>query len=113
MTHPHSATRQIPLDLGSRVAVGREDFLVGPANESAVGWIDRWPAWPAPVLILNGPPASGKTHLAAVWRERAKATVINPGDLLRHSAENIAGDSGPIALDGIDPWLGDAVAEKT
>ncbi len=62
---------QIPLDFGHREAFGRDSFMISSSNEAAVAWIDRWPEWPAPALILYGPAASGKTHLTAVWRERA------------------------------------------
>ena len=105
--------RQIPLDLGSRMALGRDDFLVGPANAAAVGWIDRWPDWPAPALILNGPAACGKKHLAAVWRERSGAALINPADLATHPAEEIAARAPHITLAGLDPWLGHPEAERT
>lgn len=104
---------QIPLDLGSRPAMGREDFLIGPCNEAAVSWIDRWPEWPAPVLILSGPPASGKTHLAAVWRERAKAGIIRPEMLLSRSADKLAQTFDNLVFDGLDLWLGDTAAETT
>ena len=36
-------------------------------NEAAVAWLDRWPHWPAPALVLWGPAGSGKTHLAQVF----------------------------------------------
>lgn len=58
-------------DLPFRAAMGREDFWVSPSNETAVAWIDRWPAWPTPALILYGPPSSGKSHLLQVWQARA------------------------------------------
>lgn len=64
---------QLTLDLGHRPALGREDFLVAPCNETAVGWIDLWPGWPSHALVLYGPPACGKTHLALVWQARAGA----------------------------------------
>lgn len=70
--------RQLVLELPHRPALGREDFLVAPCNEAAVDWIDLWPDWPGPALMLCGPPASGKSHLAAVWRARAGATAISP-----------------------------------
>jgi chromosomal replication initiation ATPase DnaA len=70
-TRPTLKPEQIPLDLGHRNAMGRTDFMIAPSNEAAVAWIDRWPNWPAPALILYGPPASGKTHLGAVWQDRA------------------------------------------
>jgi len=64
---------QLPLPLTHRPAQGREDFLVSDSNAVAVTWIDRWPEWPQPVAILVGPTGSGKSHLADVWRTRAKA----------------------------------------
>lgn len=78
MTADH---RQLALDLPHRPALGRQDFLVAPCNEEAVGWIDLWPDWPGPALVLCGPPASGKSHLAAVWRARAGAVVPDPAAL--------------------------------
>ncbi len=65
---------QLALDLGHRPALGREDFLVAPCNEDAVAWIDRWPDWPGPALVIHGPAGCGKTHLARVWRRRSGAT---------------------------------------
>lgn len=102
---------QIPLDLAGRTAHGREDFLIGPGNKSAVDWIDRWPDWPAPFLILSGPAASGKTHLAAVWEEQTGATPIRPDKLLSDTAEHIAHAGQHLVLDAIDPWLGERTAE--
>jgi chromosomal replication initiation ATPase DnaA len=105
--------RQIPFDLAGRTAHGRDDFLIGECNRDAVGWIDRWPEWPAPVLILNGAAASGKTHLAAVWRDMADAQTIKPDMLVSRSAEEIAQMGAALVLDGIDPWLGEREAETT
>lgn len=104
---------QIPFDLGGRHALGREDFLIGRCNQDAVGWIDKWPGWPAPALILSGPASSGKTHLAAVWQEKAGAVLIRPEMLLTHSAEDIAAMGTHIVLDGMDPWLGERSAEES
>ena len=72
-------TAQLTLDLGSRTALGREDFLVAPNNAEAVAWIDRWPDWPGPALALSGPPGCGKSHLAQVWRTRADAALLAAG----------------------------------
>jgi chromosomal replication initiation ATPase DnaA len=55
---------------------GRADFVVSEANAAALGWVDRWPEWPSPVLVLHGPEGAGKTHLAHLWRERAGAAFL-------------------------------------
>ncbi len=103
---------QIPLDLGHRTAMGRDDFLVAPGNQDAVAWIDLWPEWPAPALILYGPVASGKSHLCAVWRERAKADAVNARDLNENTAREIAARGTHIALDDIDALIGNVAGEK-
>ncbi|MEX0921247.1 MAG: chromosomal replication initiator DnaA [Rhodovibrionaceae bacterium] len=75
-------TVQLTLDLAGRPALGREDFLVAPCNETAVAWIDRWPEWPGQVLALHGPPGAGKTHLAKVWQAMSGAEEVTPEALL-------------------------------
>ena len=84
--------RQLALDLRHRPALGRDDFLVAASNEAAVRWIDRWPDWPAPGMVLWGPPGCGKSHLAAVWRHRAGGPLLTPGE--------VAGSEPPALLDG-------------
>jgi len=72
---------QLALDLGYRTAQGRDDFFVTPCNAGAVGWVDRWPDWPTPALALWGPSASGKSHLAEVWRTRSRARTAHVDEL--------------------------------
>lgn len=67
---------QLVLPLEVRSATGRADFIVAPGNQAAVAFVDAFPHWPAPAAVLHGPPASGKSHLAAVWAERAGAKII-------------------------------------
>jgi chromosomal replication initiation ATPase DnaA len=67
---------QLPLDLPHRPALGRDDFLVAPANAEAVAWLDRWPNWPAPALVLAGPAGSGKSPLAQVFAARSGAVIL-------------------------------------
>ncbi|WP_442577780.1 DnaA regulatory inactivator HdaA [Mesorhizobium sp. ASY16-5R] len=73
--------RQLPLDLGHAPGLSRDDLVVSAANRDAVALIERWPDWPSPVVILAGPPGSGKSHLASIWRERAHAPVLMASDI--------------------------------
>jgi chromosomal replication initiation ATPase DnaA len=104
--------RQIPFDLGHRTAMGREDFLIAPNNQDAVAWIDLWPEWPAPALILYGPAASGKTHLAAVWGEKSNAACVRPDTLNDSSIRDIASAARHVILEDADNLIGNIEGEK-
>ena len=54
------------------------------------------------MLVIHGPPASGKSHLAAVWKDRANATDINPETIDPQTLT-----TKHAVLDGLDLWLGD------
>jgi len=73
--------RQLALSLPHGVAMTRADFLVGAANREAIGLIDRWPDWPAPVVLLAGPVGSGKSHLVEIWRGLSGAAVTTAAAL--------------------------------
>lgn len=95
---------QLPFDLGHRAAFAREDFFVSDCNAAAVAWLDKFPDWPAPLLVMHGPAASGKTHLLHVWREETGAGVYNAAEI----------DTAPAAVivDDIDTMIGNTVAEE-
>ncbi len=103
---------QIPFDLGHRNALGRDDFLVSPSNQDAVAWIDLWPEWPAPCLVLFGPPACGKTHLSAVWGEKSKAESVDLKNLNDSTVRDIAGKSKHLILEDADSLVGQLEGEK-
>ena len=107
------AAQQYLLDLGHRTAQGREDFMIAPSNQDAVAWLDLWPDWPAPVLTIYGPIACGKSHLTAVWRERAEAHKITLEDLNSQSANDIVQTGTHFYLDDADQAIGDVACEKT
>jgi chromosomal replication initiation ATPase DnaA len=90
---------QLVLPLETRSASGRADFIVAPGNQQAVAFIDSWPNWSAPAAALYGPPASGKSHLAAVWAERAGAAILNARAL-----EGVIPD-GPLVVENIGAGL--------
>ena len=93
-----SLGRQRTFDWGVRPALGREDFLVAPCNEAAVAWLDRWPDWPGPALVIHGPPGSGKSHLAEVWRRRSGAEVVDAASLA-HAAPGGGQAAAALVLD--------------
>lgn len=74
------SARQIPIPLEHRPQLGRDDFIVSPSNKAALDLIERWPDWPTALVILVGPPGSGKSHLAAIWQERSGAVVLQPDE---------------------------------
>ncbi len=73
--------QQLPLDLPVYTNLGREDLIVGEANRLAVEMIDSWPEWPSSLMILAGPAGSGKSHLSAIWADKAGALVCEAADL--------------------------------
>jgi len=93
--------RQIPLDLPVAERLEAEDFLVSPSNEMAFNLIEAWPQWPDPVLVLIGPEASGKSHLAAIWAERARAWTINAADITMDRVSHLV-SNGALVIEDAD-----------
>jgi len=107
-----NALEQIPLDLGNRTALGRQDFLVAPCNQDAVAWIDLWPEWPAPCLVLYGPVACGKTHLGAVWSEKSSAICVKASDINESVIRDIADMNHHVIIEDADNLIGNLEGEK-
>jgi chromosomal replication initiation ATPase DnaA len=74
-------TEQLLLEFAHRAASGSEDFMPAPGNRDALAWLARWPDWPAPTLVLYGPPGSGKSHLAQMWAARSGARALDHAGL--------------------------------
>ncbi len=94
-----SLVTQLVLPLETRSASGRADFIVAPGNQQAVAFIDSWPNWSAPAAALHGPPASGKSHLAAVWAAKSGAAI------LKASALEGAIPGGPLVVEDVGPGI--------
>jgi chromosomal replication initiation ATPase DnaA len=90
---------QLAIDLPYRPALGRADFLVSDCNAAALGWIERWPDWPARALALYGREGCGKSHLAHLWCERAGACLVSGRELTEWERVSV---SPGIAVDGAD-----------
>lgn len=99
---PAPRPRQLPLDLPPHPALRREDFLEAPGNAAAVALIDAWPDWPARVVALAGPQGAGKSHLAAVFAERAGARILPARDLARESVPEALA-AGALVLEDLEP----------
>lgn len=92
--------QQLVFSLSTKPALGRDNFFVSEANSLAVAALERTETWPNGKLILFGPPASGKTHLAHVWAGETGARIIAATGL---AARDIASEAGgPLVVEDID-----------
>lgn len=100
---------QLPLPLASAPRFGREDFLVGHANETAFAYIERWPRWLASAAILTGPEGSGKSHLASIFAQASNATVLRGDHLAQGSLRDMA-KRPALVLEDCDRFPPDEIA---
>ena len=98
------STTQLPLPWDTQPQLSRADFIAAPGNQAALAFIDRWPHWPGSVAALHGPPASGKSHLAAIWIEYAEAIALEVKDLSPDAILNLE-DGSAVVVENIDSWL--------
>lgn len=89
-----SEVAQLTLDWPMPDSLAEDDFLVGAANQQAWDMLDRWPAWPDPVLRLSGPAGVGKTHLASIFARRVGALWLKDA-----STEALQAGDSPLAAD--------------
>ncbi|MDH5488768.1 MAG: DnaA/Hda family protein [Rhodospirillaceae bacterium] len=107
-----SAPEQIPLSFDHRPALSGEDFLVSPSNERAVQWIDNWPNWPGPLVVIVGPQGSGKTHLANVFINATGAKNISADYLKANSADNICADAKALVVENAKNFIEQGLDEQ-
>lgn len=105
-----SEPRQIPLDLALRPSLTREAFLPAACNTRALNEILGWQGWDRGQMVLSGPPASGKTHLAHIWAALTGAEIVAAGEL--PGTDIVALASGPVAVEDADGVAGDMAGER-
>jgi chromosomal replication initiation ATPase DnaA len=104
-------TRQLPLPLPHNAAMGADDFLITVSNRDAAAWIEKWPDWPSPGLILIGYSGSGKTHLMKLWLARCAGRLVTAAEIGNRNSESLA-TTRFIAVDDADSIAGNAAAEE-
>lgn len=67
--------RQLTLQLWPGAAMGAGDYFVSGSNRAAHDVVTGGD-WPGGRLALTGAPGAGKTHLAQIWAQAARAPVI-------------------------------------
>jgi hypothetical protein len=93
--------RQLPLDLPIETRLEVEDFVISSSNEVAYQFIGKWPVWPDRVLLLTGPEASGKSHLAAVWASKSRAWIEKASDIKLDRVPHLV-SSGALVMEDCD-----------
>jgi chromosomal replication initiation ATPase DnaA len=93
--------RQLPLDLPIETRLEVEDFVISSSNEVAYQLIGKWPVWPDRVLLLTGPEASGKSHLAAVWASKSRAWIEKASDIKLDRVPHLV-SSGALVMEDCD-----------
>lgn len=101
---------QLTFSLPHRSAMGAEDFIVTESNRLAVAQLDKWPHWPARVLVLQGAAGSGKTHLAQIWAQKSQAVMIASGKLAANLPALLQHQH--IVVENTDALYGDEVGEQ-
>ncbi|MGO4715548.1 chromosomal replication initiator DnaA [Bradyrhizobium sp. 2TAF24] len=94
--------RQLAFVLPHTESLTRDNFLQGPSNELALALVDSWPDWPNHIMLLAGPEGAGKSHLAAVWAERAGARVV-AARALTEAAVPEALSTGALVVEDLAP----------
>lgn len=95
---------QLSFDLPTRAALGRGDFFVAPSNTLALALVDSTAQWPGGRLLLVGPKASGKTHLAHVWAAQSDARLVPAKDLTPEKIPSLS--TQPLAVEDAEKVAG-------
>jgi chromosomal replication initiation ATPase DnaA len=101
--------RQLALDLPHAESFRRDDFLADASNEAALALVESWPVWPDRIAAIVGPAGSGKSHLAAIWAERAGSRIVDAASLTSSEVPR-ALVTGALVVEDIAPQRVDEAA---
>ena len=107
MTRP----QQLPFDFDHRPALGGEDFLVADGNRAAIGWIDRWPDWSAPVLAVSGEAGCGKSHLGQVFLAKSGGRALDLSRLASDAPDALLAEAHAWFLDDAERLVSEGLEE--
>lgn len=100
---------QFVLPLANKPVLDAGNFIVARCNQQAVDFVRRWPDWPSPAAALFGPKSCGKSHLATIWSDMARANIV----FARELTPALPGKSlsEPIVIEDLDRAPPDAARE--
>lgn len=109
MSNSENPKTQIPIDFEKSTSFKREDFILSPSNQNSFDDVFHLP-WVSHGLIILGDKASGKTHLANIWSDDVRATVLRREDILSFDFET---ETPPfIMIDNVEKFFGVVEYEK-
>jgi len=72
---------QLILKFPSQHAFKKEDFYVSSSNQEAYDFINSWPKWVKRIANVFGPYGSGKSHLAAMLKNKTQCLQMESKEL--------------------------------
>ena len=102
-----NSAKQLPFEFERRPSLSGDDFLVAPCNQEAVAWLDKWPDWPSPFVIIYGPPGCGKSHLSHVFMAKSGALALTSAGINDAGLPSILASSKNLVADDGDTGFGE------
>lgn len=100
---------QTVFELPPRTSYLAEDFVVTDSNALAHKQITEFAGQPSNVMLLLGPEASGKTHLAHIWAEQQGAVFIAADALSAEDSSEYFAQHSAVVVEDIERCPKDAL----
>ena len=96
------AVIQLAFDMSLNPVYRWENFYISESNEDAISLLQRWPNWDHRVQLIYGPKASGKTHMAHLWRHESRASFVDDSVLKLDYLEEYVEQNPFLIIDDAD-----------